>query len=865
MKAARKKARRTSLGLIAACAGLCAAFVAKDAAADPFPPRAERIMSPGRSAAAEDTAEALVLNPANLANLTSFEARWTGVFCRDTRHVACGHSFEVALPLIWGISTGLRVDYVIPPGGASGPGFPFAGGDYAWVTWGAAYRLSERLQLGGSLQWSYSENPYTDGLFGISAGASYRLNSHFAFSAVAHDFNGPSTQMLPGSNIPGDHAILDRNFVGAIAFRPLGTRQIELDVEGRYYDGPEDLRPRAVLGVDIPDVGRIRGDVEMQHLGNDSQRGVIATAGAEIYFNAFSGGGGALFGNGLGDAQSVGEYATASYSTAMRPGVPRPERAVFIRMEDTPGTRTHVRLLRRLWHLAEDKEIAGVTMVMRSEPSSSYAHAEELADAFRYLRAHKKKVICSFEDAGPKALYACASADRIVINPAGGIRYAGLKTTHMYLAGLLRNIGVKAEFVRIGAHKSAPEQLMNERASDVARADQEDMLRQHEAVFERNMALYRNMPEEQFREVSAKGPFIASEARDAKLVDGYAFDDELERFTQDVVGRKVGYHKLADEKRPPNEFGPRGRIGLLYIDGDIIDGRSRTIPILDNKLVGSYTIAESIKQLRDDGGVKAVVLRIESGGGSSMASDVMWRELKLLAERKPLIVSMGSIAASGGYYVAAPAKIIYALPLTITGSIGIFYGKADVSGLLDKLGVNIEVRKTAPRADAESFFRGFTDDERVELHRKVHQFYDVFLDRVAQGRHMTKEEVDAVGQGRVWAGQQALEHKLVDRMGGLRHALDAARELGHLPADAPIEEHPSVQQSLFEYALGLVGLKAGAVLPVSGVPSGGLPVSIKEVLRGVAPLAIYGEHEALAHIEWVPVEDTIGVEDEDLY
>jgi len=821
------------------------------ASADPFPPRAERILSPGRSAAGEDSAEALVLNPANLANLPGGEFRWTGVRCPDTRHVGCGHAFELATPVIWGISTGLRVDYVIPPAAAT---FPFAGRDYTWITWGLGYKLSERIQLGGSIQWSYSGNPYTDDLFGITAGATYRMNTHFGLAVVAHDFNGPSSQNLPFRDYP----VLDRTFVGAAVFRPTGRRDIELGVEGRYLDGIDQARPRANLGIDIPGVGRIRGDIEVQNIGNDSRRGILATAGAEIYFNQFSAGGGALFGNALGDVHSVGQYATASITAYRLPGVPRPERAVYIRMESTPGTRSHVRLLRRLWNLAEDKEIKAVTMVLRAEPATSFAHAEEVADAFRVLRAHGKKVVCSFEDAGAKALYTCASADRIVINPAGGVRYSGLKTTHMYLAGLLKKIGVKAEFVRIGAHKGAPEQFMNEHASDVAKADQEDLLRQHEAVFARNMALYRNIPEDRFREISAKGPFVASEARDAKLVDGFAFDDELERATQDVVGRKIGYQKLSEQKKAPKYFGPRPRIGLLYIDGDIIDGRSRTIPLLDTKLVGSYTIAESIKQLREDGNIKAVVLRIESPGGSSMASDVMWRELKKLAEKKPLIVSMGSIAASGGYYVAAPAKLIYALPLTITGSIGIFYGKADISELLGKVGVNIEVRKTTSRADAESLYRGFTDDERAELNHKVRQFYDVFLDRVSQGRHMSKEQVDAVGQGRVWAGQQALEHKLVDRMGGLRHALEAARQMAQLPDDAPISEYPPLEQSLLEYVLELAGLKAGMGIKVED-----LPVSVREVLRGVAPITLYGDGQALARMEWVPLEDTVGVETDD--
>jgi protease-4 len=834
--------------------GLLAALLPVSAYADePFPGRAERILSPGRSTAAEDSAEALVLNPANLAYMPAAELRWTGVRCPDTKRVACGHAVDLATTLPFHLATGFRVDYVSPPGGPQGAGFPFNGIDYTWLTWGLGWRISERVSFGSSIQWSYSQNPYTNHLFGISAGLDYRPNTHFGFAIVAHDFNGPAEQALPPTGAP----ILDRQFVGAMAFRPTGTRAVELDVEGKYFDGVDDVHPRVALGVDVPGVGRLRGDVEASNIGNDSRRGIQATAGAEIYFNALSGGGGAIFGSALGRDTSVGEYATFAVSGWLSPGVPRSEKAVSIRLESTPGTRSHVHLLRRLWRLAEDKETTSVTMVVRAEPASSFAHAEELADAFRVLKAHGKKVICSFEDAGAKALYACASANRIVINPAGGVRYSGLRTIHIYLAGLLHKIGVNAEFVRIGAHKGAPEQFMNEHASDVAKADQEDLLRQHEAVFARNMLLYRNIPEDRFREISAKGPFVATEARDAKLVDGFAFDDELERVTQDVVGRKVAYEKFHEETRAPNHFGPRPRIAVLYIDGDIIDGRSSTVPLLDMKLVGSYTIADTAKQLKDNDDIKAVVVRIESPGGSSMASDVMWRALKQLNEKKPVIVSMGSVAASGGYYVAAPARMIFALPLTITGSIGIFYGKADISGLLDKIGVNVEVRKTNSRADAESLFRGFTDDEKVELRHKVQQFYDVFLDRVAEGRHMSKEEVDQVGQGRVWAGQQALDKKLVDRMGGLRHALDAARDAAHLPSDTDIEEWPPVQTSLLEYALGLAGLKANASMAIDG-----LPVQVKELLRGVAPLALYGDGKALARMEWIPLEDTQGVEDD---
>ena len=232
------------------------------------------------------------------------------------------------------------------------------------------------------------------------------------------------------------------------------------------------------------------------------------------------------------------------------------------------------------------------------------------------------------------------------------------------------------------------------------------------------------------------------------------------------------------------------------------------------------------------------MLRIESPGGSSMASDVMWRELTLLAEKKPLIVSMGSVAASGGYYIAAPGREIYALPLTITGSIGIFYGKADLSELLNKIGVNIDTFKSAPRADAESLYRGFTEDEKKELDHKIHQFYDTFLDRVSHGRHMKKEDVDAVGQGRVWTGQEALDRKLVDEAGAVFvEALAAARKSRRAsPDDAPIVELPGHPKSRFvERALELAGFAASPPFMIGGLP-------VPDQRRGagaIVPLAVY--------------------------
>jgi protease-4 len=366
----------------------------------------------------------------------------------------------------------------------------------------------------------------------------------------------------------------------------------------------------------------------------------------------------------------------------------------------------------------------------------------------------------------------------------------------------------------------------------------------------RNLSLYRHMSEERIREETRKGPFVAAEAQAAGLVDGFAFDDELERAAKEVAGRDISYVKYQEETKAPDAFGAPPKVAILYLDGDIVDGRSQHIPLIDMRLIGSYSMADTIKQLREDPTVRAVVLRIESPGGSSLASDVMWRELSLLANTKPLIVSMGTVAASGGYYVASASRTIFALPLTITGSIGVFYGKADVSGLLGKIGVTVDTYKTAPRADAESFFRGFTPDEQQELSHKVEQFYDTFLDRVSKGRALTKAQVDEVGRGRVWTGQQAFEKHLVDHLGGLREALEAARAAANLPEDAPIIEMPHESESLFEQVLEAVGGGDRARAPLDAIPP-----ALRGLARALAPLLVYRADEPLARLEWVDAGD----------
>jgi protease IV len=807
----------------------------------------------GKSPVTNDDSSALVQNPANLAFLPASELRWSSVYLNEGARVPWqGHALAFAFPIPFlNASTGLRVDLMSPPSGGVGPLFK-SDGLYQWVTWGLALKASDSFAFGMSLQRSYSDMPEAHGLFGWSLALTSRPSDYFGLSFVASDINAPK-------NSSG--GVIDRSFDVALAMRPLRSRALEVGLSGKIVDAPKAYwAPSATLGIDIPELGRLRGGVSFLDPDDGiAQSEWLASASMSFYLNGTAGSmdlsGGSLFGGALGQQVSGRAHENLATEVAFKgyrepSGTNAPAYALRIRLESTPSTREHVALLRHLWQIAEEETSVGaVVFELRTAPADSMAHVQELRDAIYMLRQAGKKVMCHLEDADGASLYLCSAADRILLNPAGGIRFAGLRARYFYYAGLLDKLGIKADFVRIGAHKSAPEAFTRSGSSEVARDDKIDLLQQHEKHLTLGIAHGRKLSPQVVRERIAKGPFVAIEAKTAGFIDGYAFDDELESQASLLVGQPV---RLLDDNRGvfADRFnGANPGIALIYVDGDMVDGRSQTIPLIGTRLVGSYTIAESIKKARENPLVGAVVLRVETGGGSAMAADVIWRELERTTKIKPVIVSMGTAAASGGYYIASPGTRVFANPLTITGSIGIFYGKADVSELLRKLGVNVEVYKTAPRADAESIFRPFTDEEKTELKRKVWQFYDVFLQRVADGRHLTKEQVDAIGQGRVWTGEQAVANKLVDELGGLRQALAYARSVAGLSDHAPIEEFPPPNTSLIGRLLGIEGVSENLPSHLQVLPPG-----MMDMVRALGPFIVHPADRPLARMELTVIE-----------
>ncbi|MBI1928237.1 signal peptide peptidase SppA, partial [Candidatus Poribacteria bacterium] len=296
----------------------------------------------------------------------------------------------------------------------------------------------------------------------------------------------------------------------------------------------------------------------------------------------------------------------------------------------------------------------------------------------------------------------------------------------------------------------------------------------------RSIADGRNWTQEHLKQLIDQGPFTAKQALENGLVDQLAYRDELEGIAKSLTGKNHRLVKASEYLRTDvydyDWEVPMPKIAIIEATGMMVTGESFIDPFTGTQTMGSTTIANAVRAVRKDPSIKAVVLRIDSGGGLVIAADMIGRELTLLKETKPLIVSMGDVAGSGGYYIAVPADAIVAEPGTITGSIGVISGKYSLKGLYDKIGLHKEIIKRGKHADFYTDYSDYPPEEREIIQKQLQEIYDAFIDTVAEGRGMTREAVDKIGRGRIWTGKQAKENGLVDQLGGLDQALSIARK-----------------------------------------------------------------------------------------
>jgi protease-4 len=423
--------------------------------------------------------------------------------------------------------------------------------------------------------------------------------------------------------------------------------------------------------------------------------------------------------------------------------------------------------------------------------TSGWGKAEELRDAITDFRASGKPVYAYMEFGANKEYYIATACDRVYVAPIGELAIVGLAADVMSLGGSLDKLGIKADFYQIGKYKTAPEEYTRKQMSDANREVINSVLDEFYARFVSTIAEARHKSETEVRALIDNAPLRASDAKQAGLIDDAKYRDEVEGELKKRLGykddaklnivREAEYRRVAPESLHINEG---ERVAVIYASGAIMSGSSSNGSPFGEQMVGSDTIAKAIKDAGDDKTVKAIILRVDSPGGTSFASDIIWHAVESAKTKKPVVVSMGDVAASGGYYISVGASRLVAEPATITGSIGVFAGKPVMKGFYDWIGVNNEYVTRGKYAAMYRETEPFTDDERKKFQQMLDQFYwQDFLPKVADARKKDVKEVDSIAQGRVWTGTQAKDRGLVDEFGGLDRAVEVAKQLANIPAD----------------------------------------------------------------------------------
>jgi protease-4 len=477
---------------------------------------------------------------------------------------------------------------------------------------------------------------------------------------------------------------------------------------------------------------------------------------------------------------------------------------------DTLQLRTVTRALRAA---AADERIAGVFITGDLTPAafgSGYAALKEVRSALMDFRRSGKPVNAYLTYATTKSYYLASAASELAIDPYGVILMPGLASQPVFLAGAFEKYGINVQVTRVGKYKAAVEPFTRRDMSPENREEVKRLLDDLWSGILADIAPSRSLTPEKIQSlVDREGMIRAEQARDAQLVDAVKYRDEIYDELKARTGRAgtkqpfkqvtlEDYAKIAKDVRvalpePPVESAKpvgRGSVAVIYAEGEIVDGEGEADEI------GSTRFSRELRRLRQDENVKAIVLRVNSPGGSASASEVIQREIRLIKKVKPIVVSMGTYAASGGYWISTYGDRIFAESTTITGSIGVFGIQFDVKKLANDFGITFDSVKTGKFADALTISRPKTDEELAVLQRMVDWIYDQFVVKVAESRKLPRETVEEIAQGRVWSGAQALKLGLVDELGGLDTAIAYAARQAGLGPNFQLTEYPRKKELL---------------------------------------------------------------------
>ena len=453
-------------------------------------------------------------------------------------------------------------------------------------------------------------------------------------------------------------------------------------------------------------------------------------------------------------------------------------------------------ILTRIKVAETDDKIKGIYLDL-SSITGSFATLEEIRNALIHFKTSKKFIVAYSEYYSQSSYYLASTADKIYLYPEGLLEFTGLSSQSIFFKGALDKLGIEAQVIKVGTYKSAVEPYILDKMSAANREQVTSFLGSIYSHYLDEISLSRKIPTDSLFNIADK--LKIQDAKDAVtygLVDATKYKDEIlaelrsrlkvEKDTK-INSISIEDYNVQDKSIPKNS---NDRIAIVYAVGEIVPGEG------NDQQIGSEKISREIRTVREDEKVKAVVLRVNSPGGSALASDVIWREVVLTKAVKPIIVSMGDLAASGGYYISAAADSIFAQPNTITGSIGVFGIIPNFQRFFnDKLGITFDVVKTAEFADLGAFDRPLTAQEQSIIQRSVNKIYYTFTQNVADGRKKERSYIDSIGQGRVWTGSQAIELGLVDRIGGIEDAIKSAAKKANIQ-EYSLVSYPSQRDPL---------------------------------------------------------------------
>jgi len=471
-----------------------------------------------------------------------------------------------------------------------------------------------------------------------------------------------------------------------------------------------------------------------------------------------------------------------------------------------------------------------------------WGKSEELRDAITDFRSSGKPVYAYMEFGLNKEYYIATACDKIYVPPPGELFINGLAADVMFFRGSLDKLGIYPDIYQIGKYKSAGDMFTQKNMTDAHREYINSLLDDLYGRYVNAIAQARHKTPDDVRTLIDNAPYNATKAKEAGLIDESAYRDELEKQIKSTLGYKesdtftpvrgVDYRDVSPESLGLNKG---EKIAVVYATGDIGSGSSANSPSGEQS-IGSDTLAKAMNDAAADKSIKAIVLRVDSPGGSGLASDIIWHAVEAANQKKPVVVSMSDVAASGGYYIAAAARKIIAQPSTITGSIGVVAGKPVMRGFYDWLGISNEYVLRGKTAGLFRETEKFTDEERAKFEDWIKTtYYNDFVPKVARGRNKDAQSIDSVGQGRVWTGTQAKDRGLVDEFGGLDRAIEVAKGLAGIPADKGVQRvilpYP---QTFLQQLLNGSGESSNAKVEQQRAIAASLPEDARRALRYMA-------------------------------